>query len=289
MKSWAYVFKVGRVHELDVFVIKGIKGAGSKPSGYPESMRGEQLLITREFSSEHDELMEVIRGAEDGTYISGSFKPNGWKECRPDVEDTWHWVDGVFMSAAAYRRFESLGPSAIPRNPRVQEFCVFNFMGMDNFFLCKIKVDIDNYTPADVRRLIVAYYDGKIDIGITSNAGDPDGVKRYYRSIDRMVYTNILSLADINEGIKIGGRHKYAQLLHPAVSLADYIAKRMPETNKVPLQDDSKLFSEYALDPAFPIIAHWSLDPAPRWNVDLADIGSEFLEELVIEIINELV
>ncbi|QXH77254.1 hypothetical protein [Pseudomonas salmasensis] len=284
MKRWAYLYEKKEVfHGLSVCESVEIRNN--------ESMPNENTLAVQMF-------LEAARlEAPPLELEDNSFQPKNnpydyikrWVECRADVDKTWRQVDGVFMSAAAFEKFKEQGPSAIPRNPRVQEFCVFNFTGMDNFFVCKIKVDIDNYTPANVRRLIVACYDGKIDIGITSNAGDPDGVKRYYRSIGRMVYTNILSLADIKEGIKNGGRHKYAKLLHPAVSLADYIAKRMPETNKVPLQDDSKLFSEYALDPAFPIIADWSLDPAPRWNVDWGDIGSEFLEDFLTEIVDALV
>lgn len=286
MKKWAYLYEKKEVlHGLSVCESVEIRNDESMPN--ENTLAVQMFLETARLEAPPLELEDNSFQPKNNPY--GYMKR--WVECRADVDKTWRQVDGVFMSAAAFEKFKVQGPSAIPRNPRVQEFCVFNFMGMDNFFLCKIKVDIDNYTPADVRRLIVAYYGGKFDIGITSGAGDPDGVKRYYRSISRMAYTDIMSLADIGKDINKGWleRHKYAELLYPAVSLADYIAKRMPETNKILLQDDGKLFSEYGLDPGFPIVANWSLDPAPRWNVDWCDIGSEFVEEFVIEIVNELV
>ncbi|QXH77253.1 hypothetical protein [Pseudomonas salmasensis] len=285
MKTWAYLYEKEVLHGLSVCESVEIRN--------DESMPDENTLEVQTFLESvrlGTPLAELI--IKDNVFYPKNNPDafiKGWVECRADVDKTWRQVDGVFMSAAAFEKFKEQGPSAIPRNPRVQEFCVFNFTGMDNFFRCKIKVDIDNYTPADVRRLIVAYYDGKIDIGITSNAGAPDGVKRYYRSIERMVYTNILSLADIDKDIGGVGRYKYARSLYPVVSLVDYIAKKIPETNKVPLQDDSKLFSEYGLDPGFPIIADWSLDPAPQWNLDLSSIRDDFLWDFLTKIVDEAV
>lgn len=286
MKTWAYLYEKEVLHGLSVCESVEIRN--------DESMPDENTLEVQTF------LESVRLGTPLAELIikDNAFYPKnnpdafikGWVECRADVDKTWRQVDGVFMSAAAFEKFKEQGPSAIPRNPRVQEFCVFNFTGMDNFFRCKIKVDIDNYTPADVRRLIVAYYDGKIDIGITSNAGAPDGVKRYYRSIGRMVYTNFSGLELINRKLKERGAEgdHYKNLLWAAVSTAHTVAK-VAENQKIPLLDDGKLFSEYGLDPGFPIVASWSLDPAPQWNFDLGSIRDDFLWDFLTKIVDEAV
>lgn len=295
MKTWAYLYEVELLHGLSVCKIVEVGNSESMPDeNSMKVLRFQEAVQVRQSYAEYIEDDPSLREEEhlDDDAFNRIRHPydylKGWVECRADVNETWRRVDGVFMSAAAYEKFKVLGPSVIPRSPRVEEFNVFNFTDMDNFFRCKVKVDIDNYTPADVRRLIVAYYDGKIDMGITSNGGDPDGVKRYYRSIDRMVYTNILSLADIGKDIGDGpaGWRKYVKLLYPAVSLADYIAKRMPDANKFPLQDDSKLFFEYGLDPGYPIVSHWVIDPAPKWNVDWGDIRDDFLWDFITEVVD---
>lgn len=68
-------------------------------------------------------------------------------------------------------------------------FRVFSFFGMDNYRVCDVELDIDNNTVDDLKRSVVAYYCGLVDLGIRADAGDPDGAPLYFQSIGRLVYT----------------------------------------------------------------------------------------------------
>jgi hypothetical protein len=207
-----------------------------------------------------------------------------WRECRQEVVAGWFYADDVYMSPAAFERFKQQGVSALPRYPRVQQFRVFNFFDSNNYLACNIQVDIDNHAPDDVARILLSHYKGKIDLGIYSDAGGPGGEKRYYRSIRRMVYTSFSGLTLIDEKLKqkdMVGAH-YRNLLYAAVSTGHTVAK-VPANQIVPLEGGGKLISDYNISPDGPIVATWSIDPAPRWNIDWGDIAIDTLTDLVAD------
>ncbi|WP_223525317.1 hypothetical protein [Pseudomonas sp. A-B-26] len=207
-----------------------------------------------------------------------------WRECRQEVVAGWFYADDVYMSPAAFERFKQQGQATLPRNPRVQTFRVFSFFDSDNYLACDIAVDIDNYTADDMAKLLLSHYKGKVDLGIYSDAGAPDGKKRYYRSIRRMVYTNFSTTNYIIEKLKGGGGvgADFRNRLYVAVSTGYTVAK-VPSNQIVPLEGDARLISDYNISPDSPIVATWSIDPAPRWNIDWGDIAIDTLTDLVAD------
>lgn len=261
MKTWCYLISDDKIHGLDVADVFGLAKSNTKPNYVPYDARF--------------------------AFIRPSISPIGWQECRNDLQPNWCFIDGVYVSPTARNRFETNGPSALPRNPRTWQFRVYNFLGMDNFRVCRINIDIDNHTPDDVAKLLLSHFKAKIDLGITSGGGDPDGQRRYFSSITRLAYTNFAGLALLDKTLAVpgGSRDHYRNLLFAAVTTAHTVAK-LDANQKMHLTDSAKLISEYNLDTNHPIVALWALDKAERWNLDWGDIGLDFIADFVTEAID---
>jgi len=156
---------------------------------------------------------------------------------------------------------------------------------MDNYRMCTVNVDIDNYTPDDLARLVISYFKGKIDLGVRSEAGDSDGARRYYQAIRKMVYSNFSSLGLIDRKlIDMGGEGRHYRNLLYAVVATGTVAK-VDENQKIELSGANKFISEYGLDSNYPIVCSWVLDSAPKWNLDFGDIGRDFLFDFVTDVV----
>lgn len=277
MKTWANLFAAEAAHGLWINQVIRVMVSESKPE--PDWRADRKMQIAAENKFDPFETRDL----DKKYYVEGRF--DGWCECRADITTSWYYIDGLFVSGAVLQRFRAQGPSALPRQPRIQPFRVFNFLGMDNYRMCTVNVDIDNYTPDDLARLVISYFKGKIDLGVRSEAGDSDGARRYYQAIRKMVYSNFSSLGLIDRKlIDMGGEGRHYRNLLYAVVATGTVAK-VDENQKIELSGANKFISEYGLDSNYPIVCNWVLDSAPKWNLDFGDIGRDFLFDFVTDVV----
>jgi len=256
MRSWAFLgFSEQYFNDVPVFQIYEVVNSESVPEKAPFAYT-EMLRLKRQAMGEY--MIEDPAGCEAH-----------WEECPGHVLKSWYCVDGCFLSWAGIERCRRIGKLDVPAQPRFQMFRVFSFFGMDNYRVCDVKLDIDNNTIDDLKRSVVSNYGGRVDLGIRASGGDPDESPRYFQSIDRLVYTTFSSSSYITSLLqkKTGDWRHFINLLWAAVSTAHTVAK-VPDSQKFPLLEDGKLISEYNLDPVFPIVASWQVDPGPQWGPD---------------------
>ncbi|MFL1500572.1 hypothetical protein ACI77N_05075 [Pseudomonas sp. S191] len=253
-------------------------------SVFSESVRGEPVLTVLK-------VMQSDAKPPDTriSYDEYSFR-EGWAECPHDVGAGWILMgEDSYFNPLFLGRIKRDGFSVLPQSKNNVKFKVYNFFGMDNYRTCYVNVDVNSHGVDDVARMLLSYYKGGFNLGVGFQGGDPDSPNRLFRSITRLTYTNFSAVEYIDRTIRKGdmdSRH-FKNLLWAAV--AENTVAKIPAAQKMALTSAGKTLSEYNLDPTFPIVAKWALEPGQGWGVDWADIGLDFVFDFVTELVDAAV
>jgi len=253
-------------------------------SDFFESVRGEPVCTVSKVMQSDE------KPPENRTFFGEYSFREGWAECPHDVGVGWIFLGGSsYFNPLFFDRIKRDGFSVLPLSKNNVKFKVYNFFGMDNYRTCYVNVDVNSHGVDDVARMLLSYYKGGFDLGVGFQGGDPDAPHRLFKSITKLTYTNFSAVEYIDQTIQKGdmdSRH-FKNLLWAAV--AENTVAKIPAAQKMALSREGKTLSEYNLDPTFPIVAKWALEPGQGWSIDWADIGLDFVFDFVTEVVDAAV
>ncbi|WP_236188358.1 hypothetical protein [Pseudomonas paraglycinae] len=273
MKTWAWFSSSGE-YVMDYSYI--INQYGARPYFVTEIV--------------HSDIQPTHTPQQIRNPIDPNLPDLGWIETRPDISIFWVSINGHIISYAAFENLMTGRSYGFDGSTAFETFDIYSVLHPNLAIHCQAKLDMNNYTIDEIAKLVLAYYKGSIDIGITSDAGDPTGTPRLFRAIDKIFYSNFTTSNHISKDLYSKTIQSFYMtnclvavttdspaIVHPSA--------RIPAAKKFPLADDTKLLREYGMDPAYPIVLTWTLDPAPRWSFDWTDWGIETVFDLIAEVI----